>query len=380
MFIERPLDVSAIKKRLQSFRVTAILGPRQCGKTTLSKSFVADHYFDLENPADLQSLEQPNLTLGPLTGLIAIDEIQRKPELFPTLRYLVDSRPAQTYLILGSASKDLIRQSSESLAGRISYYTLGGLRKEDVGAGQWERLWRRGGLPPSFLAETDAGSFEWRKEYIGSFLERDIPNLGIRIPPAALRRFWMMSAHYHGNVVQYSEIGRSLALADTTIRRYFDILEGTFMVRFLYPWHENIGKRLVKRPKLYISDSGVLHSLLAIESETAFLTSPKIGASWEGFALECVWRAIGKRNEEAYFWSTHNGAELDLVWIHDGTPWGCEFKYMDAPKITKSMLIALQDLRPGKMWVIYPGTRRYHLHPHIEAVPLVDIPSVWSYE
>ncbi len=379
MIIQRHIDYAEIQKRLSTYRVTALLGPRQSGKTTLARQFQSNHYFDLENPMDLAQFQNPQLTLTRCKGLIIIDEIQRKPELFPLIRYLVDTIPEQHYLILGSASRDLIRQSSETLAGRISYYTLLGLRAMDINSDQIEQLWFRGGLPSSFLAADDAISYQWREDYIRTFLERDIPALGITIPAETLRRFWHMVSHYHGNIINFAEIGRSFGIADTTVRHYIDILVGTFMLRILQPWYMNLGKRLVKRPKLYFRDSGIFHSLLAIETPEILYRHPKLGNSWEGFALDCVWRSVGKPDEQAYFWATHSGAEVDLFWQHQAKSWACEFKFSDAPTLTKSMLSALEALNLEKLWVIYPGSTKYDIHEKIEVLPLKDIPSNWEY-
>ena len=377
--IQRIIDYEAIQKRLTAYRVTALLGPRQSGKTTLARQFHADHYFDLENPRDLARFQTPQLTLERCKGLIVIDEIQRQLELFPLIRFLVDTIPEQHYLILGSASRDLIQQTSESLAGRISYCTLSGFRKEDILQENLDRLWFRGGLPPSFLAGDEEISYQWREDYIRTFLERDIPALGFRIPAATLRRFWQMVSHYHGNLINFSEIGRSFAIADTTVRHYIDILVGTFMLRVLPPWYMNIGKRLVKRPKLYFRDSGIFHALLSLETREALESHPKLGSSWEGFALDCVWRSIGKPDEQAYFWATHSGAEVDLFWQHNGKNWACEFKYADAPALTKSMTSALNSLHLEKLWVIYPGNTKYQIHEKVEVVPLTDLPGSWKY-
>lgn len=377
--IARDIDRQHIQQRLDNFRVTALLGPRQSGKTTLAGQFQTNHYFDLENPRDLAQFETPQLTLEKCRGLIIIDEIQRKPELFPLIRYLVDSIPEQKYLILGSASRDIIKQSSESLAGRISYYTLMGFRKEDIKQTVLEDLWFRGGLPLSFLAKNDTISSQWREDYIRTFLERDIPALGIRIPAKTLQRFWQMITHYHGNIINFSEIGRSFGIADTTVRHYIDILEGTYMIKTLQPWYTNIGKRIIKRPKLYFYDSGIYHSLLVLESRNDLYKHPKLGSSWEGFALNCIWRSINKPDEHAYFWATHSGAEVDLFWQHRGKNWACEFKYTDAPKTTKSMLSAITSLDLEKLWVIYPGKTKYQIHEKIEVLPLQDIPEAWLY-
>lgn len=379
MILQRHLDYEEIQKRLDSYKVTALLGPRQSGKTTLARQFQANHYFDLENPRDIAQFQNPQLTLERCQGLIIIDEIQRQPELFPLIRFLVDTRPKQRYFILGSASRDLIQQSSESLAGRISYYTLLGFRQTDVSLEQTEQLWLRGGLPSAFLAKNNATSSQWREDYIRTFLERDIPALGIRIPAETLRRFWQMVSHYHGNMINFSEIGRSFGIADTTVRHYIDILVGTFMIRTLQPWYVNIGKRLVKRPKLYFGDSGIFHTLLGIETPEALYRHPKLGSSWEGFALDCVWRSIGKPNEQAYFWATHSGAEVDLFWQHNGKHWACEFKFADAPTLTKSMRSALTSLNLEKLWVIYPGNTQYYIHEQIEVFPLKNLPASWEY-
>ncbi|MCX7821083.1 MAG: ATP-binding protein [Brevinematales bacterium] len=379
MLIDRKYDIKEIKTRIKNTPITAIIGPRQSGKTTIAKMLNPAKIFDLENPVDLIALENPVLQFSNINGLIVIDEIQRKPDLFPVLRYFCDKNPEKRFLILGSASKDLIKFSSESLAGRISYYILSGFRKEDLSETQYKNFHFRGGLPPSLLAENDKESNNWRKDYIRTFLERDIPQLGIRIPSFTLYRFWMMIAFYHANIVNFSEIARSFGVSDTTVRHYLEILEGTFVLRILMPWYENIGKRLVKRPKIYIKDSGILHSLLSIEDREALYSHPKIGASWEGFALEIVAKSIGKTDEELFFYSVHSGAELDLLWIHNGKKWGCEFKFSDAPKLTKSMETAFKDLNLEKLWVIYPGTQTYRLNERIIVLPLDDVPPYWEY-
>lgn len=377
--IKRPVDKSILSSLMDLFPVTAILGPRQSGKTTIAKQFNVDHYFDLENPRDISMLAEPQLALEPLSGRIAIDEIQRAPDIFPLLRYLVDTHKDQRYLILGSASRDLIRQSSETLAGRIAYHELGGFRFEDVGADNWRDLWLRGGLPPSYLANNDSNSFLWREHYVATFLERDIPQLGINIPSPTLRRFWEMLSHYHGQILNHSELSRSFGVSDMTVRRYLDILEGTFMIRLLKPWHINIKKRLVKRPKLYIRDSGLLHTLMSVRSIRELTTHNKLGASWEGFALENAARAIGKRSEEISFWATHSGAEVDLFWQEKGKNWAIEVKYMDAPRRTPSMESAMKDLNLSHLWVVYPGDRAYPLAEKITALPIGQIEHKWRY-
>jgi predicted AAA+ superfamily ATPase len=364
---------------METFPVVAIVGPRQCGKSTLARTFDAAHFFDLENPRDLARLDQPQLALEGLTGLIVIDEIQRAPDLFPLLRYLVDHHPEQQYLILGSASRDLLRQSSETLAGRIAYHELGGLGLQDLGPERWRDLWLRGGMPRSVLATSEAGSSLWRQQYISTFLERDIPQLGIQIPASTLRRFWTMICHYHGQILNHSELARSFGISDMTVRRYLEILEGTFMIRLLQPWHLNIGKRLVKRPKLYLRDSGLFHSLLSIDSFPQLATHNKLGASWEGFALETAIRAIGKRSEEFSFWATHSGAEVDLFWQHAGRNLAVEVKYADAPRLTPSMKSALDDLELDHLWVLYPGDRSYPLAENITVLPLAQLVKGWEY-
>jgi predicted AAA+ superfamily ATPase len=377
--IERKHDINEVKKIIKLFPVTAILGTRQCGKTTLAKELVYDHYFDLENPRDIARLQNPQLALEDLEGLIVIDEIQRIPDLFPLLRYLVDNKSGQKYLILGSASRDLVKQSSESLAGRISYYYLNGLSLNDIGKENIKRLWIRGGFPISFIADTNEDSYLWKENYITTFLERDIPQLGINIPSYTLRRFWTMLSHFHGQIINYSEIARSFGISDMTIRKYLEILEGTFMVRILQPWYVNIGKRLVKRPKIYIKDSGIFHSLMSIETIENLLSHNKLGASWEGFALEHICRSIGKNDREYYFWSTYTGAEIDLFWQNKGKNWGVEFKYTDAPKLTKSIKIASLDLKLEHLWVVYPGNEKYRLAENITVLPLAMIEEEWMY-
>ncbi len=378
--IKRKIEIKSINDLISSFPVTAILGPRQCGKTVLANQIRFDHYFDLENPRDSARLESPQLALEDLKGLIVIDEIQRISGIFKLIRYLADSNLKQKYLILGSASKDLIQQSSESLAGRIAYYRLGGFTLSDIGKKNLQRLWLRGGFPRSYLAKSHDESFLWLENYIGAFLERDIPQLGIFIPARTLRKFWVMISHYHSQLMNHSEIGRSFGISDMTVRKYISILEGTFMLRVLQPWYSNTKKRLIKRPKIYIRDSGIFHSLMSIENKKQLFSHNKLGASWEGFALECVARSLNKRDEELYFWQTHAGAELDLFWRHKGKNWGIEFKYSDAPKKTKSMEIALKDLELAHLWVVYPGKTSYKLDKKLSVVPLSDIKAFWDYK
>jgi predicted AAA+ superfamily ATPase len=377
--IERKNNLQAVQKLVDLFPVTAILGARQIGKTTLARLIRADHYYDLENPKDLSLFDNPQTLLERLKGLVVIDEIQCKAELFSLLRYLVDTYPQTRYLILGSASRDLIRQSSESLAGRIGYHQLGGLDLKDVGNDNIERLWLGGGFPKAYTAKDIAMAQIWLENYITTFLERDIPQLGISIAAQTLRRFWMMLCHYHGQIINYAEMATSFGVSDHTIRRYIEILCGTFMVRTLQPWHENVGKRQVKRPKVYVRDSGLFHCLMAISSMESLLSHPKLGASWEGFAMEMAVRAIGKQDNEIFFWKAHNGPEVDLYWLAHGKNWAVEFKFSDAPGMTASMKTAIEVLNLEHLWVIYPGDKRYPLHPKITVLPLAHVGTEWQY-
>ncbi len=373
--IPRPEFVRQIE---QSFRVhpaTALLGPRQCGKTTLARMIASQEssaFFDLENPVDVRRLSAPMQALKDLSGLVVIDEVQRKPELFELLRFLID-RPERDarFLLLGSASPRLMKGVSESLAGRIGFVDLTGFQLREIDENQRDRLWARGGFPRSYLADTDADSAQWREDFIRTFLERDIPQLGINIAPETLRRFWTMTAHFHGQVWNAAEFARSLGSAENTARRYLDILSGAYMVRVLPPWHENLKKRQVKAPKIYIRDSGVCHSLLQLPSLVDVQSHPKLGASWEGFALEHVIQVYNTR--DAYFWATHSGAELDLVIFERGKRYGFELKYADAPGKTRSMNIAVQDLGLAHLWVVYPGHDAYPLDQKISVLPIESV-------
>jgi predicted AAA+ superfamily ATPase len=355
--------------------VTALLGPRQCGKTTLARLFGAGRqaiHFDLESQPDQRRLQNPELILGSFQGLVILDEIQIMPELFNVLRVLVDRPETQArFLILGSASPDIIRNVSETLAGRVELVELAGFDLRETGADTWERLWLRGGFPRSFLAASDEDSLAWREGFIRTFLERDIPQLGIRIPAAAMRRFWTMLAHYHGQIWNASELARAMGLSDKTVRSYLDILTGTFMVRQLQPWYENIGKRQVKAPKIYLRDSGVLHSLLSLPNFHVLTGHPRVGASWEGFALEQVLQTI--KPSEAFFWATHRGAEIDLFFLAQGRRLAVEVKFNEAPHVTRSMRIALDDLDLDHLWIIYPGQHAYPVHEQITVWPLREI-------
>ena len=355
--INRKTDIKLVQAALKRSRVVALLGPRQCGKTTLARQFVpADslNYFDLEDPQSLARLTEPDTALRPLKGLVVIDEIQRRPDLFPLLRVLADRKPLPArFLILGSASPDLLKQSSETLAGRLETVPLEGFRLADLGAAAQTRHWLRGGFPLSFTARTEADSLAWRRQFLQTFLERDLPQLGVTIPAVALRRFWNMVAHYHGQIWNAAELARALAVNESTVRRYLDLMTGVFMVRQLPPWFENLGKRQVKAPKVYVRDSGLLHALLGIANQRDLEHHPKVGASWEGYAVEEVLKAL--RPDEAYYWATHNGAEIDLVLFKNGRRIGVECKRADAPTLTPSMRIALADLKLDELHVVYPG-------------------------
>lgn len=366
--------------------VVALLGPRQCGKTTLARFYVERfrpdfpqplNYFDLEDPDGLARLSAPKLALQNLRGLVVIDEIQRSPELFPLLRTLVDRPDVQCqFLILGSASRDLIRQNSETLAGRISSVEVTPFSAAELqAAGQpnLSQLWLRGGFPPAYLAEDAVLSSEWRAAYVSTYLERDLPALGIQIPAATMRRFWMMLVHYHGQVFNASELGTTLGVADTTISRYLDILTGTFMVRRLQPWFENLKKRQRRRPKIYFRDSGVLHTLLGITDDAQLQLHPKLGASWEGFALEEVIRLNQSTEEEVFYWGVHQQAELDLLICKGGRKIGYEFKYADAPRLDRSMRRAFELLELDQLQIVFPGQMRFPLAENIEAVGLAAL-------
>jgi predicted AAA+ superfamily ATPase len=370
--IDRSADRKNVSAALKRSRVVALLGPRQCGKTTLAREFLNPtslNYFDLEDPASLARLSEPDLALRSLKGLVVIDEIQRRPELFPLLRVLADRRPLPArFLILGSAAPELLRQSSETLAGRIETVQLEGLRLGDLGAAAQPRHLLRGGFPLSYVARSETDSVQWRRQFLQTFLERDIPQLGVNIPAAALDRFWHMVAHYHGQIWNGAELARSLAVNESTVRRYLDLMTGVFMVRQLPPWFENLGKRQVKAPKVYFRDSGLLHTLLGIGSERDLALHPKVGASWEGYAVEETIKAV--RPDAAYYWATHGGAEIDLLLFKGDRRIGIECKRSDAPVLTPSMRIALADLKLDELKVVYPGERAYRLAPKVEVVPL----------
>jgi predicted AAA+ superfamily ATPase len=373
--IERAGVLDEIRRALKRSQVVALVGPRQSGKTTLARQLVPSeslNYFDLEDPASLARLDEPMTALAGLRGVVVIDEVQRRPDLFPVLRVLADRTPLPArFLVLGSASPALLQQSSETLAGRLETITLSGFSLVEVGVRAQTRHWVRGGFPRAFLARSLADCHAWRKQFTQTFLERDLPQLGVSIPAPALLRFWTMLAHMHGQVWNAAEPARSLGVGEPTVRRYLDLLTGLFLVRQLPPWHENLGKRQVKAPKVYIRDSGLLHQLLGVRSEKELLAHPKCGASWEGYAMEETLKAV--QSDEAYFWGTYQGAELDLLLFKSGRRMGVEFKRMDAPTLTPSMRIALQDLRLESLAVLHPGTASYPLGERVRVMPLAAL-------
>jgi predicted AAA+ superfamily ATPase len=375
MMIKRPNLNRQIQQALKRSRVVALIGPRQCGKTTMARELVSadsPNYFDLEDPQSLARLDEPMTALKSLKGVVVIDEVQRRPDLFPILRVLVDRRPLPArFLILGSTSSDFLRQSAESLAGRIETIEMRGFSLQEIGWKARMRHWFRGGFPLSYLARTEKDSELWRKQFIQIFLERDLAQWGINIPTITLLRFWTMLAHYHGQTWNAAEPARSLGVTEPTVRRYLDILSGVFMIRQLFPWHVNLKKRQVKAPKVYLQDTGLLHHLLGIHSEKELLMHPKCGASWEGYVIEETLHTL--RPDESYYWATHNGAEIDLVMIIDRRMFGVECKPLDAPRLTPSMKIAFHDLRLERILVIYPGTQRYKIADRIEVVPFEEV-------
>lgn len=375
---ERKALLEAIRVRLAESPVVALLGARQVGKTTLAEQVAADWagptvVFDLEKSDVREALRAtPEKLLAEREGLVIVDEVQRLPELFEVLRPLCDDRKRKAvFLLLGSASWELVKGVSETLAGRIQFVDVAGFSLSEVGTEQQDRLWLRGGFPRAFLAETTETWERWMESFTRTFLERDIPGLGSQVAPASLGRFWRMLAHFHGQTWNAAELARSMDVSATAVNHYRDLLAGTFMVRVLPPWFENLGKRLVKSPKVYLRDSGILHHLLGLGEMLALRTHPRYGASWEGFALEQT--LIGHGERDAYFYGTQRGAELDLLLLRRGSRWGFEFKCTDAPKTTKSMHVALDDLKLEHLWVVYPGTLRYSLTEKITALPLREI-------
>lgn len=376
--IVRSRHTSRIRQLLDEFAVVGLLGARQVGKTTLARALVGEpvHWFDLEDPVHLAALADPSLALRSLTGTIVIDEVQRKPDLFPLLRVLADrpGKPAR-FVVLGSAAPDLLRQSSETLAGRIAYHLLGGFTLDEVGGEAAESLWLRGRFPDAFLAASDEASFRWREQFVRTFIERDAALLGLPLPPATMRRFWSMLAHWHGQEWNASEFARAFGVSHTTVRSYLEALEGTFLVRQLRPWHENISKRQVKAPRIHLSDSGLLHALLGLRDRTDVLGHPRAGASFEGFAIEEILTALGTPPEGAFYWRTHAGAELDLLVVHGRRRVGFEIKLTDAPRRTRSMTSAAETLSLDELVVVHAGTASYPIGENMRAVP---ISRVWS--
>ena len=372
--VERSVFLQRLATATTRSPITALLGPRQCGKTTLARRFAAERgavFFDLESEPDVRRLANPELVLGDLDGLVVLDEIQRLPRLFSTLRVLVDRPGARVrFLLLGSASPDVVRGVSESLAGRVEFVELTGFDLAEVGAGAWRTLWSRGGLPRSFLAASDDDSLAWRDGFVRTFLERDIPQLGITMPAAAMRRFWTMLAHWHGQTWNASELGRSIAVSDKTVRGYLDLLTGTYMVRQLQPWFANVAKRQVKAPKIYFRDTGLLHALLSLPDTAALLGHPRVGASWEGFVIEQILGALGR--PEAWFWAAHGGGELDLLVVERGRRIGFEVKFNEAPSVTRSMRAVTETLALEHLFVVCPTPAAYPADDRITVLPATE--------
>ena len=373
--IERANGRRQLQTAITRSPITALLGPRQCGKTTLARQLASIRgaaIFDLESEPDVRRLANPEMVLGALDGLVVLDEIQRMPRLFTTLRVLADRPDARSrFLILGSVSPDLVRGVSESLAGRVEFVELTGFDLAETGPPAWRRLWRRGGLPRSYLAASDDDSMAWRDGFVRTFLERDIPQLGITIPPAAMRRFWTMLAHWHGQIWNGSELGRAIATSDKTVRRYLDLLTGTYMVRQLQPWFENVAKRQVKAPKIYLRDTGLLHALLGLPDDAALLGHPRVGASWEGFAIEQILGALGR--SDAWFWNAHGGGELDLLVIERGRRIGFEVKFNEAPRVTAAMRNVAETLALDHLFVVCPTPHAYPVDAGITVLPITEV-------
>ena len=383
MFVPRKRLLDRIKDRIDTNPGVVLLGPRQCGKTTLAREICKEmgphEFFDLENPVDLARLETPLLALEGLSGLVVLDEVQRKADLFPVLRVLMDSAECKArFLLLGSASPTLVRGVSETLAGRVSFVHMSGFSLEEVGPENYKKLWLRGGFPRSYLAGTDEVSLRWRLDFLQTFLERDIPQLGIRIPAQALRRFWAMLAHYHGQIWNASGFAHSISTSQKTAKRYLDILTDSFVVRQLQPWYENIKKRQVKSPKIYIRDSGILHALLGLGSEKDILSHVRFGASWEGFVVEQI--SILLNGSDMYYWAVHGGPELDIFFVLGGKRIGVEIKYTDAPKLTKSIRTAKEDLRLDQAYLIYPGKKSFPIDKGVEALSIFDLENLISHK
>lgn len=378
-FRERSAHLARLSQLLRRGPVVGLLGARQVGKTTLTRELAARRkgpttFFDLEDPRDLAQLDEPTLALEGLRGLVVLDEIQHRPEIFPVLRVLADRpRTPARFLVLGSASPALLRQSAESLAGRIAYHELGGFDLEEVGAESLDRLWFRGGFPRSFLARSHRESAEWRRDFIRTFLARDLPQLGITLPAPTLERFWTMLAHYHGQVWNASEFARSFGVSQPTVRRYLDLLSSVFVMHVLPPWAENVGKRVVKSPKVYLADSGLLHALLGLSTIQDLQRHPKLGSSWEGFMLAQVIRTLRAWREECFFWATHAGAELDLLVVTGDRRLGFEIKRTDSPRVTASMRSALQTLGLDQLTVVHAGKRSFPLGDKVVALAATNV-------
>ena len=373
MQVPRNDHLHRVRLLLREFPVVALLGTRQVGKSTLGRQVVASRrgpttWFDLENPADVARLADPGLELRPLRGLVVLDEIHRLPEVFPLLRVLADRpRTPARFLVLGSASPDLLRQTSETLAGRVAFHELGGFGLREVEG--LEKLWLRGGFPLSYLARTGPASRRWRDGFIRTFLTRDVPDLGSSVPPLTLRRFWTMLAHWHGQVWNGAEFGRAFGVSHTTVKRYLDLLTSVFVVRQLLPWHENIRKRQVHSPKVYVADSGILHALLGLSTREAVLSHPKVGASWEGFVVQQIVQLLAAAPEQCFHWSTHSGAKLDLLVVAGNRRYGFEVKRAEAPRSTPSMRSAFETLRLDRLEVVHAGTEGYAIAPGMRALP-----------
>ncbi len=379
MRIAREGHLDTVRRLLRRSPVVALLGPRQVGKTTLAGDVASAWvgpvtHFDLERPSDLARLAEPELALGPLRGLVVLDEVQRRPDLFPILRVLADRpRCPARFLVLGSASPELLRQESETLAGRVAFHELPGFDVREVPPARMERLWLRGGFPRAFTASSDRESFEWRRDFVRTFLERDLGQLGVKVAAPTMGRFWTMLAHVHGQILNWSELGRSMGVSDTTVRRYADELQATLMVRLLQPWHENISKRQVKSPKLYLRDSGILHHLLGVETASQLEVNPRLGASWEGFALGQIAAVLRADARECFFWATHQGAELDLLIVRGERRLGFEIKRTTSPKLTASMRLAMETLKLERLDVVHAGASTFPLAPGVRAVAMARL-------
>jgi predicted AAA+ superfamily ATPase len=382
--VSRSTYLQRLNEATRRSPVTALLGPRQAGKTTLARAFaqqssgdLAVTHFDLESQPDVRRLQNPELVLGSLGGLVVIDQIQVAPQLFSTLRILVD-RPENKarFLVLGSASPEIIKNVSETLAGRVEAIELQGFDLGEIDPEQWQTLWVRGCFPRSYLADSDEDSLAWREGFVRTFLERDIPRLGIAVPTPNMRRFWTMLAHNHGQTWNASAMGRAMGLSDKTVRSYLDVLTGTFMVRQLQPWYTNIGKRQVKSPRIFLRDTGLLHALLDLPNRHSLMAHPQVAASWEGFVLEQVLQAV--KPTQAYFWATHSGAELDLLFFHRGQRYGIAMKLNEAPDATRSMRQAIKDLELRHVWIIYPGQHSYSIDHNLTVYPLQAVTELVS--